>query len=328
MAFLSSTDLWELSPDGLLLVDEGGTIQAVNPALSDMVGHEPTRLVGEPVESLIPIQVRDDHIERRTAYFRDPASRAMGGVRHLEALHANGRAFPVTVTLTPLHLDGAVSVVASVRDLTDTERNSRALSRANQRRALAEDADRIATELHDNVVQRLFVLGLDLQQLSTLVESGATSERLGAAVDTIDDTIREIRNTIFDLTAPRAPSISLREEIREAVAQIGSTRGTAPDVRFDGDLGSVDVTSRDVPVRRVLERTIDLVTATSDASNVMVTIGVDDVLAIAVKATGVAPPSNDVIAGLDAVRASTPSAQLRLDHDDDTMRVVWSIDLS
>ena len=66
-------------------------------------------------------------------------------------------------------------------------------------RALTEDRDRIARDLHDSVIQRLFAIGLSLQGTARLVERPEAVMRIGEAIDKIDDTIRQLRKAIFDI---------------------------------------------------------------------------------------------------------------------------------
>ena len=66
-------------------------------------------------------------------------------------------------------------------------------------RALTEDRDRIARDLHDSVIQRLFAIGLSLQGTARLVERPEAVMRIGEAIDKLDETIRQLRKAIFDI---------------------------------------------------------------------------------------------------------------------------------
>lgn len=99
-----------------------------------------------------------------------------------------------------------------------------------------EDRDRIARNLHDLVIQRLFATGMGIESASRLVgvDPATASERLGKAVDDIDHTIREIRSTIFALQNPATTERRLRTRILDVVAESTSALGFEPSVRFDG----------------------------------------------------------------------------------------------
>lgn len=328
MTFLSSTDLWDLSPDGFLLADSNGTVCAANEALSAMFDREAWGLVGTPVERLVPDDLQDTHVALRNGYFEEPESKTMGNARSLLARDLAGRTFPVTVSLTPLTIDGELFIFAAVRDLSERLKNQLSLEEADRRREKAEEVERIATELHDNVIQRLFVLGLDLAQVTPLIGDADAEARLSDAIDTIDSTIREIRNTIFDLTSPRPPSIGLRDQVQEIAAQLERQRGIAPAVSFLGDLDQIDPATCGAPVQTFLHRTIDLLAPDPADGSLSIRLEAGDALLIEVNATGADRPSGPLLAELHRLRADHAPAALELDHDDGTTTVQWTVALA
>jgi signal transduction histidine kinase len=107
--------------------------------------------------------------------------------------------------------------------------------------ALLEDRERIARDLHDTVIQRLFAVGLGLQGALRLSSDPVLSERIEAAVDELDTTVREVRSAIFELHAPRLPGRSTRQAVLELSAEAGRTLGFEPTVRFVGPVdASID----------------------------------------------------------------------------------------
>ncbi len=105
------------------------------------------------------------------------------------------------------------------------------------RLAVFEDRDRIGRDLHDLVIQRLFAVGLTLQNASRLAERPQVAERIASAVDDIDATIKDIRRTIFELsTAPE--SDGLRAELGRSLEVVTPALGFAPRLRTDGPVDS------------------------------------------------------------------------------------------
>lgn len=104
------------------------------------------------------------------------------------------------------------------------------------RLAVYEDRDRIARDLHDLVIQRLFATGMQLQgAMRTPGLDDGVRERMSRAVDEMDETIREIRQTIFALHEPSSgPSTGLRGRILRETAQAAALLGFEPAVRFTG----------------------------------------------------------------------------------------------
>ncbi|MFE2756601.1 GAF domain-containing sensor histidine kinase [Actinosynnema sp. NPDC059335] len=110
---------------------------------------------------------------------------------------------------------------------------------AGRRLAVLEDRDRIARDLHDLVVQRLFGLGLGLQSMNGLVEQPVVAQRLADFVTEVDQTIREIRRTIFSLQEPPAGAADLRAQLMKVVQESARLLGFEPALALDGPIDSV-----------------------------------------------------------------------------------------
>jgi len=110
----------ELAPDGLMVVDETGVVQLANAQCEKLFGFTRDELVGQPVEMLVPDDVRPRHPAMRASFHRSPSARDMGSGRELRALRKDGSVFPVEVGLSPLPArqgEGA-QVAVSIRDIT------------------------------------------------------------------------------------------------------------------------------------------------------------------------------------------------------------------
>ena len=101
-----------------------------------------------------------------------------------------------------------------------------------QELALISDRERIARDLHDIVIQRLFATGLQLQGVAAMTGGSAISERLDKSVADLDDTIKAIRGTIFELQDRRGDS--LRAAVRKLVKEYVPVLGFTPVVRTSG----------------------------------------------------------------------------------------------
>lgn len=118
---------------------------------------------------------------------------------------------------------------------------SLALELADRRRvaeqvSLLEDRDRIARDLHDLAIQRLFATGMTLQSARRFVEHPEAVDRLTRAIDDLDATIKIIRSTIFGLREHEAPGTppKLRSRMVKAVDQAAAALGFAPALRMEG----------------------------------------------------------------------------------------------
>lgn len=113
--------------------------------------------------------------------------------------------------------------------------------REHERLAVYEDRDRIARDLHDLVIQRLFATGMMLQGTTRIDDVPvAAADRVSRAVDELDETIKEIRQTIFALHEPvDGPTSSARGRVLRETSQSAALLGFEPAVRFTGPVDSM-----------------------------------------------------------------------------------------
>nr|WP_244876737.1 GAF domain-containing sensor histidine kinase [Actinoplanes consettensis] len=112
-------------------------------------------------------------------------------------------------------------------------------ARAQEERELLvvlEDRERIARDLHDVVIQRLFATGMQLQGVAPHALRPEAAKRINAAVDDLDATIRDIRRSIFELRAPAGTT--LRTELRDTVQAAAETLGFRPTLDVTGPIDS------------------------------------------------------------------------------------------
>ncbi|MEV0722332.1 GAF domain-containing protein [Micromonospora purpureochromogenes] len=136
-----------------------------------------------------------------------------------------------------------------------------------------EDRERIARDLHDVVIQRLFATGLQLQSAAPMNARPEVAKRINAAVDDLDATIRDIRRTIFELRTPM--SAALRTEIREAIDLATESLGFRPALELDGPLDSAVPESVRPDLTAVLREALSNAVRHAEASRVAVTVRVD-----------------------------------------------------
>lgn len=101
---------------------------------------------------------------------------------------------------------------------------------------VAADRERIARDLHDTVIQRLFATGLTLQSSLPLIENPEVVGRIEAAISDLDDTIRQVRTTIFGLEPPPTGERGVRARVLEICAEASRSLGFEPEVRFVGPI--------------------------------------------------------------------------------------------
>ncbi|MFC5099412.1 GAF domain-containing sensor histidine kinase [Kibdelosporangium philippinense] len=145
-----------------------------------------------------------------------------------------------------------------------------------QRLVVFEDRDRIARELHDQVIQRLFAIGLGLEGLSRLIAKPEIGRRVTGFVEEIDQTIREIRRSIFSLQEePGSGPVSLRGELLRVIQDGANALGFEPTVNMDGPLDSLVPDDLRPDVLATLRETLSNAARHAEANTVLITVNAD-----------------------------------------------------
>ncbi len=167
--------------------------------------------------------------------------------------------------------------------------------------AVLEDRERIARDLHDVVIQRLFATGLQLQSAARLARPEA-ADRINSAVDDLDTTIRDIRAAIFELRSPAAPT--LQADLRANVDAAAASLGFRPQLRLDGPVDSAVPDALRGHFLAVLREALSNVVKHANASTVSVLVSVDaEMLRLTVADNGDGVPGGyDELSGLANMR--------------------------
>ena len=180
--------------DGVVLTDDDGVLVLANRRAEDMFGYVPGELIGQPVESLVPADLRAAHISQRAGYVQQPTARPMAARARLPGQRKDGSTFPVRVSLSPVPTATSRFILAVIRDVTED------LPRADladlARAAAAAEQARRGRGLLDRVVNGLLHVGLSLQAAVDLPHDVAV-QQIADALRRLDDTIREIQDHVL-----------------------------------------------------------------------------------------------------------------------------------
>ncbi|MEV0208319.1 GAF domain-containing protein [Streptomyces sp. NPDC050788] len=128
--------------------------------------------------------------------------------------------------IEPLQAFAAQAAVAM--ELADRRRDAEEV-------AVLKDRDRIARDLHDLAIQRLFATGMTLQSAGRFIEHEEAAGRVARAVDDLDETIKIIRSTVFGLRAREGGAgTGLRARVVRVVGEAAQVLGFAPSLRMEG----------------------------------------------------------------------------------------------
>jgi signal transduction histidine kinase len=165
-----------------------------------------------------------------------------------------------------------------------------------------EDRARIARDLHDTVIQRLFATGLSLQSIIGLADNESVRARISSAVDDLDTTIRHIRTAIFGLERS-TDTKGVRDRTLNLCAEAARTLGSEPQVTFSGPLDSVVRSALADSMLSVLREALSNVARHAAAQHVAVEVAADAtelVLCVTDDGVGLGAGQGD---GLDNMRA-------------------------
>ncbi len=184
------------------------------------------------------------------------------------------------------------------------------------------DRDRIARDLHDHVIQRLFAIGLSLQG-AIGADTERNTERISRALDDLQQVVEEIRTAIFDLHGGSVTR--LRQRLEQAVTQMTTDSSVRPALHVSGPLSVVDAVLAD-HAEAVVREAVSNVVRHSGGSTVAVNVTVDDNLTITVTDDGAGFPVETTPSGLANLAARARECGGRLETGpgpDGGGRLVW-----
>jgi two-component system sensor histidine kinase DevS len=216
---------------------------------------------------------------------------------------------------------GFAEQAALAWQLATTQRRMRDLD-------ILTDRDRIARDLHDHVIQRLFGVGLALQGTIPRARSAEVQQRLSETVDDLQAVIQEIRTAIFDLHGVPPGVTRLRQRLDEVVAQFAGSQ-LRTTVQFAGPLSVVDSGLAD-HAEAVVREAVSNAVRHAEATMLTVNVKVEDDLTIEVIDNGRGMPAQVTGSGLVNLRRRSQDVGGSFNVDgipDGGTRLRWSAPL-
>ncbi len=199
----------------------------------------------------------------------------------------------------PQYLAGQVPLLASFADQAAFAMELAEKHRAQRQLDVLADRDRIAADLHDHVIQRLFATGMSLQGTVRRIGDPQARGRVSRAVGQLDETVREIRTSIFDLhTAGTDPDQSLRRQLLDIVEEVAADAEVAPSVRISGAIDTLVPDDVGTHATAVLREAVSNAVRHSHAQMIVITVEADTDLVIDVMDDGVGVPPGVARSGL------------------------------
>lgn len=205
----------ETAPQAILAVNQDGRIVLSNAATERMFGYGREDLLGQPIEQLIPHQLREEHAMHRAKWFMQPVSRAMDARRELAGLRADGVEFPIEVSLSYLRNRHGVIGVTFISDITERKKNELTfLDYQLQLQGLAgslisaqeTESRELARELHDVFSQELAALSMEISTIlrttkthsSLAPQLAEVGKKIGRLADQMHRTSRQLHPAVLN----------------------------------------------------------------------------------------------------------------------------------
>lgn len=231
-------EILDTTRDGVFILDaETLRFTYVNEGAREQLGYSSDELL-----QMTMLDIAPDFTEEKLRALLEPLERGDVSSATFMTKHRrrDGTDVPVEVVLQAVRGDDGrprryVKIVRDIRERLETEER---LRQAEQDLRVVEDRERIARDLHDIVVQKLFAAGMMIQGVLSRSTEPDQARRLSSVVDDLDDTIREIRSVIFSLQSNRHGD-GLRGEILRIVSDERLVLGFEPRVRFEGPVDTI-----------------------------------------------------------------------------------------
>jgi two-component system sensor histidine kinase/response regulator len=231
----------ESAPAAMVMIDASGRVALVNRETEKLFGYQRDKLLGEPVEVLLPERFRPQHPGLRDGFFARPQPRRMGAGRDLFGRRKDGSEFPVEIGLNPVETDEGLFVLSTVVDITARKRLEDAQRRLNedlerrvhQRTAeleVARDAAQVASRAKSEFLANMSheirtplnaVIGLTELVLQSSL-SDEQSQRLGVVMDSAE-VLLSILNDILDFSKIEDGKLGLETVAFQIHDMVGDT---------------------------------------------------------------------------------------------------------
>jgi len=292
--------LFQAAAQAIFAVNQQGRMVMANPATEKMLGYSQDELIGEPVELLVPENLRSDHVSLRSGYFHNPQNRPMGFGLDLQARKKDGSIFDVEISLSYIRTATETLAVAFMSDISKRKADEQAIRQQREdlrlltgRLMTAQDDERrrIARDLHDDLSQKLAYLAMDIGKMASKATSHQLLDSLRALQRRAGDAAETVRHISHQLHPSILDDIGLEAALEQYCEEFEERAGIRTHFR---SRNVPDQIPRDVAgnLYQIFQESLRNVAKHSKAAEVFVTLeAVDSVLRLNVRDEGVGLPA-------------------------------------
>ncbi|MEQ7127326.1 PAS domain-containing sensor histidine kinase [Actinopolymorpha sp. B11F2] len=263
------------SDDAMLALGPKLTIQTWSPGAQRLLGYRSDEIVGHSMQVLVADESPPEF---------DAAVRHVRAGRRVQAYdtrwrHREGTTVDVGVAVAAMREAqnrGLIGFSVVARDISHRLRTQAELAEARALQEVMNDRDRIARDLHDMVIQRVFAAEMMLHSAATLVIRPEVAERIETVIGELDGAIQDLRTTIFALHGGWQRSTSVRGQVLDLATAAQDGLGFSPNVRFDGPVDTTVTDEVAVQVLAVLREALTNIARHAQASSASVVLKVAD----------------------------------------------------
>jgi two-component system, NarL family, sensor histidine kinase DevS len=222
----------EWSDDAMFSMTLDAVVRTWNSGAERLLGYTAAEMVGQSATTLVPAELMDEF----GVLLKLALAGELTGAHETRRLRKGGSAADVAVTCSAMRDASGEATGFSVvlRDITARLAAEAELAAARAQHDVLAERDRVARDLHDGVIQRVFAAGMSLQTAAGIARNPQASARIEKVIGDLDGVIDEIRRTIFTLRRPVRQQSGLRNEILALAEEASPALGFAPAVIFEG----------------------------------------------------------------------------------------------
>ncbi|GEM_PF-2869359 len=241
-ARFAAEQIERLTGDAIIMVDKDNRVQAWNHGAEKLFGWTQDEVMGKP-PGILPKEIK----ARARADFQRIRKTGETMIAESHRVNREGERIPVLGSWTPVPLeDGSMGVLAILKDIRSHKEAHRQLQEQARQLTLLTERERIAMDLHDGVIQSIYGVTLTLGALRRQIGAvTAPSQRSDAessleqAIDQLTETIRSVRDYIFNLRSGTPGPADLTASLHELATEFAASTALQPEVRLRGNVAKL-----------------------------------------------------------------------------------------